>query len=153
MSLQKIKRVFFSRPDDLSADAEAAIRGRVAEWNAAAEARDVEAFLGMYAEDVLLLFEAIPDVRGAAAMRDTVEAMMQDPAYALEFSTQTIVAARSGELAYETGRYVLTMSGPDGEPLTTNGGYVVVWRKEPDGVWRCVVDAPVTDPPETSATG
>ena len=110
-------------------------------------ARDVDGFLSMYADDVLLLFEGLPDVRGAEAMREPVTAMMQDPAYALEFITDTLVAARSGELAYEPGRYRLTMSGPEGEPVTTHGGYIVVWRKGSDGVWRCAVDAPVSDPP------
>jgi ketosteroid isomerase-like protein len=73
--------------------------------------------------------------------------MMQDPAYALEFTTDTLLAARSGELAYETGRYSLTLSGPEGEPGTTLGGYIVVWRKGTDGVWRYAVDAPISDPP------
>ena len=34
----------------------------------------------------------------------------------------------------------VTMNGADGEPATTKGRAVTIWRRDPDGVWRCAVD-------------
>jgi uncharacterized protein (TIGR02246 family) len=138
---------------DRSAEAVSAVRARAARWQRAAAERDVEAFLDLYADDVLVLVEAAPDVRGAEAMRATIVAMMQDPAFELTFAPGEVVAARSGELAYETGTYVLTMSGPAGEPLTSRGAYLVVWREQADGSWKAAVDAPVSDAPWGAAGG
>ena len=45
-------------------------------------------------------------------------------------------AQSSGSLRYETGRFVLTVDGPDGEPLVETGRYVELLRREADGTWR-----------------
>ena len=59
-----------------------------------------------------------------------------------------MVVARSGDLAYDNGSYALTMSDPEGNPVTQKGHYVDVWRKNAAGGWKVAVDAPVSDPPE-----
>jgi ketosteroid isomerase-like protein len=41
----------------------------------------------------------------------------------------------------------MTMTGPDGKPMSETGHYVVVWRKQADGTWKVAVDAPLSDPP------
>jgi uncharacterized protein (TIGR02246 family) len=134
-------------PDTRAAD-EAAIQTAVEEWSTAAEAKDAETFASFYADDGVLLLEGAPDARGIAALREGIAGMMQDPNFALSFAADDVVVARSGDLAYETGTYTLTMSGPDGEPATQKGHYVDVWKKNAQGEWKVAVDAPVSDPPE-----
>jgi uncharacterized protein (TIGR02246 family) len=134
-----------SSEPDTSADA-AAIRTAVAEWSAAARAENAEAFASFYADDAVLMLEGAPDVSGKTAIRETIEGMMQDPNFALGFTTTNIVVAGSGDLAYETGRYVITSSDANNAPANQSGGYVVVWRKQADGTWKVVIDAPISDP-------
>lgn len=50
--------------------------------------------------------------------------MMQDPNFALSFSADTIVVARSGDLAYEHGSYSMTMSDPQKKPAMQKGHYI-----------------------------
>jgi uncharacterized protein (TIGR02246 family) len=135
-------------PPDTRAAEQAAIQAAVEEWSAAAEAKDAETFASFYADDGVLLMEGAPDARGMAALREGVAAMMGDPNFALSFAADNIVVARSGDLAYETGTYTLTMSGPEGDPVTQRGHYVDVWKKNAQGEWKVAVDAPVSDPPE-----
>ena len=45
-----------------------------------------------------------------------------------------------GHLAYMFSRNAVTLNGPDGEPVTTTGRAVTIWRRDPDGIWRCAVD-------------
>lgn len=137
-------------PDTRAAD-EAAIRALIKEWSAAALAKDAEKFVSFYAEDAVLMLEDAPDMRGMAALREGAGGMMQDPHFALSFEADNVVVARSGDLAYETGSYILTTSAPEGGPVTENGYYVVVWRKQADGGWKVAVDVPVSDPPEEPA--
>jgi uncharacterized protein (TIGR02246 family) len=134
-------------PDNRAAD-EAAIRAALDEWVAAAEAKDAEKFASFYAEDGVLMLEQAPDAQGMAALQQDTAGMMSDPNFALSFAADKVEVARSGDLAYDIGSYALTMSDPEGEPVTTNGRYVDVWKKDASGRWKVAVDAPVSDPPE-----
>jgi uncharacterized protein (TIGR02246 family) len=137
-------------PPDTRATDEAAIRSAVKEWSAAAEAKDAQKFASFYADDAVLMLEKAPDLHGKSAIAEAIGGMMQDLNFALSFQTDDVVAARSGDLAYETGSYSLTTSDPKKEPATTRGHYVVVWQKQADKTWKALVDAPVSDPPEGS---
>jgi len=137
-------------PPDLRAESEAAVRNAIEQWNAAAAAKDADAFASFYADDAVLMLEQAPDARGKEALRTTIGTMMEDPAFALSFEPDRVVAARSGDLAYETGTYSMTISGPEGNPLTQVGHYAVVWQKQADGNWKAEVDVPVSDPPENA---
>jgi ketosteroid isomerase-like protein len=48
--------------------------------------------------------------------------------------------ARSGDLAYMIERNVTSFRDSLGNLITTHGKVVTVWRKDPDGSWRNVVD-------------
>ncbi len=128
-------------------DEERTIHALVVEWSAAAAAKDAAKFASFYAEDAVLMLEDAPDMRGIVAMREGIAGMMQDPNFQLSFHADEVVVARSRDLAYETGSYSLTMTGPDGGPMQEAGHYVVVWAKQADGTWKVVVDAPLSDPP------
>jgi uncharacterized protein (TIGR02246 family) len=136
-----------AEPPDTRAADEAAIHAAVKEWSAAAQAKDAEKFASFYAEDGVLMLENAPNAHGIAALREGIGGMMQDPNFDLSFAADKVEAARSGDLAYETGSYTLTMSDPQGNPATQNGHYVVVWKKDASGTWKVAVDAPVSDPP------
>jgi ketosteroid isomerase-like protein len=96
------------------------------------------------------MLENAPDLHGRSAIAEGIGGMMQDLNFALSFQTDRVTAARSGDLAYETGAYSLTTSNEKKEPVTTKGHYVVVWQKQADGTWKALVDCPVSDPPEAS---
>lgn len=138
-------------PDTRAAD-EAALRAHITDWAAAAQAKDASRFVSVYADDAVVMLGNAPDMRGTAAIREGIGGMMQDPAFALSFQPDSVVVARSGDLAYETGPYSMTMTGPDKKPATEKGHYVVVWRKQAGGDWKVAVDAPISDPPDTSGS-
>lgn len=133
-------------PDTRVAD-EAAIHAAVKEWSASAQAKDADKFSSFYAEDGVVMMEDAPDVSGKTAIREAIGGMMQDPNFALSFVPDKVVVARSGDLAYETGTYSMTMSDAKKQPSSEKGNYVVVWQKQADGTWKVVRDAPVSDPP------
>jgi uncharacterized protein (TIGR02246 family) len=136
-------------PDTRAAD-EAALRTLIKDWSAAAQAKDASKFVSLYADDAVVMLADVPDIKGIAAIREAIPAMMQDPAFALSFEADKVEVARSGDLAFETGGYAMTMTGRNKKPATEKGHYVVVWRKGADGTWKAVVDAPISDPPDAS---
>lgn len=126
--------------------AQAEIRGELAAWIAAAEAKDAQRFATYYADDAVLMLEGVPDFDGAEAIRGAIAHLMGDPRFSLTIVPMRVEASRSGDLAYELGTYSMTTSGADEKPATQVGRYVVVWRKAADGAWKVVVDAPLSDP-------
>ena len=55
-------------------------------------------------------------------------------------------AAASGDLGYTLGSYVLKSKDKDGAPITRYGKYCSVWKKQPDGSWKWVVDVGTPSP-------
>jgi len=140
------------QPPDTRAADEATIRAQVKEWSAAAQAKDAAKFVSFYADDGVVMMAGVPDISGIAAIREGIGGMMKDPRFTLSFGADNVVVARSGDLAYETGTYSLTMTAPNNKPATEQGHYVVVWRKQADGAWKVAVDAPLSDPPAEPVT-
>ncbi len=57
-------------------------------------------------------------------------------------------------IAVERGQYTLGFDAGSESPIPSSedrGNYVVLWRLEPDGVWRIVWDAPVSEMPPGGA--
>jgi uncharacterized protein (TIGR02246 family) len=133
-------------PDNRAAD-EAALRAALTQWSAAAQEKDAAKFASFYTEDGILMLEGAPDAQGMEAIRQDTAGMMSDPHFSLSFAPDKVEVARSGDLAYDIGSYTLTMSDPEGNPVTQKGQYVDVWKKDAKGEWKVAVDAPVSDPP------
>ena len=74
------------------------------------------------------------------------------------FTLNTLDVDVSGPLAVERGKYVLRFKAGPGAPtgmasFEDRGNYLVHWRREADGQWRAVGDAPVSELPLPSFPG
>lgn len=124
---------------DTRADDEAAIRAATKEWNAAESSKDLEKCVSFYAEDGERFATGSPVIRGTAALRDEWQKYLSSPG-TFQWNTSKVEVSASGDLAYETGRFVVKTTGKNGQPTTTNGKYVCVWKKQRDGKWKVVAD-------------
>ena len=113
---------------------------RDAEWAAAASAgRDVDRILSYWTEDAVVMPPGMPSIAGKAALREYVEASMQIPGFKITWTSKDVTFSPDGNLAYMFSRNALTIP-VEGVPVTTEGRAVTIWRREPDGEWRCAVD-------------
>jgi uncharacterized protein (TIGR02246 family) len=118
---------------------EAAIRATDAEWLATAKTRDAAKAASFWSDDATLMFPGMPPVVGKKAILDYVTKSFSDPDFNITFSTDKIVVASSGDMAYETGSDVITFRAGKKLMTTKNNG-VVVWKKQPDGQWKAAID-------------
>jgi uncharacterized protein (TIGR02246 family) len=104
------------------------------DFAAALNAKDAEAAAALYTEDAVLIPPGEPLVRGRKAIEEYWRAAIESGGVR-NVSVETMDALSSGSLGYETGSFVLTANGPDGEAAVDSGRYIELLRREPDGRW------------------
>lgn len=109
------------------------------EWSKAAEAGDMEKVATYFADDAVMLSSGEQPVRGKQAIRSYLAEASKIPGFKIRW--EPLEAKVSGDMGYMLERTQLTMTGPEGAPVTQTLQAVTVWRKMPDGSWKNVVDA------------
>ena len=134
-------------PPDTHAADEAAVRKADEDWSAAAKANQVDAWVAFYTDDAVVF----PPNEAMASRKDAIRKAMGDflamPGLALSWKSAKVETARSGEIAYSYGNYEMSAKGPKGKPMTDHGKYLEVWKKQPDGGWKCSEDIWNSDVP------
>jgi ketosteroid isomerase-like protein len=114
---------------------------RDADWaRLASEGRDIEGMLSYWTDDAIVIPPGLPAVVGKSALRQYVESSMKIPGFSIKWTTTDVTFSPDGNLAYMMSNNEVRMNAPDGTTTTTAGRAVTIWRREPDGEWRCVVD-------------
>lgn len=115
-------------------------------WAAAAAAKDVEKIVSFCADTATVIPPGQPAVVGKEALRQYVKAALALPGFSITWETTEFVVAASGDLAYGLGTNAMSFRDPQGNPVTQRARAITVWRKGPDGNWKCVVDTWNTEP-------
>ncbi len=125
---------------NLVAEKERLLR-RDAEWaEIAFEGQDVERILSYWTDDAVVLAPGLQRISGKAALREYVQGSMRIPGFKITWESKEAELSPDGQLAYVFSRNAVTLNDADGTPVTTDGRGVTIWRREPDGEWRCAVD-------------
>jgi ketosteroid isomerase-like protein len=113
---------------------------------------DMDKLTSMLADDAVFLGEGMPKIIGRAAIRQAWTDMSKLPGFSIGWVPEGAVVAQSGDLGYTFGSNEIGVNDAKGIRVTTKGKYVTIWRKQPDGSWKVVVDTGNSDaPPAPSA--
>ena len=116
----------------------AAVEKANKEFIAAFNGGDAAKVGSFYTDDATALPPGAEAVKGNQAIREFWAGAIKGGFGDLVLTTAS-VDSRS-VLAYEVGTYSLTAPGQGGQKATVKGNYVVVWKRQPGGVWRIHVD-------------
>ncbi|HEX8707988.1 MAG TPA: nuclear transport factor 2 family protein [Pyrinomonadaceae bacterium] len=105
-----------------------------------------EGFLSYMADDIRFYRDATFPVRGKAAVR---AALTSGPAM-MTWRPAAAHVSRSGDLGYIYGTYDST-GKPSAAQTTESGNYLRIWRKQPGGRWKVVLDLLNPVPPPKAA--
>jgi ketosteroid isomerase-like protein len=114
-------------------------------FSAAASGRGLEGFLEFVA-DSATFFDGSSMQRGREAVGEAWRDLLETPGNSMTWRPTEGDIAASGELGYTIGRWEFT--GAEG---SARGSYVTIWRRQPDGSWKVVVDIGDVDAPEGGA--
>jgi len=120
-------------------DAERYIRQANTAFSTGMRTGDIDAVVNSYTADAMLMPPNMPAAHGTSGIR-TAWTGFTSPFSNVDLTLTTDDVSQSGDLAVETGRYIVQLT-PKGTtaPVTDNGKYVVVWKKS-DGRWRIFRD-------------
>ena len=133
-------------PPDMEAEGEALMQ-LSREWSDLVEAGNLEAALAVWSEDAVMMPPDMPVLEGKDAIRSFVERAAQLPGFEISWEPVSVHVAHSGDMAYMNERNAMTVNDSLGNPHTTYGKVVTVWRKNADGAWKNVVDMWNSVPP------
>ncbi len=125
-------------PDTRVAD-QIAIRETDAQWSKTAGARDLDGTVSYYSDDASVLAPNAP----IASDKKSIRAMWTEllvPELSVSWQISKVDVARSGELGYLIGTYQITPTDPQSKIPADRGKMVEVFKKQPDGKWKCAAD-------------
>lgn len=134
-------------PDTRVADVKA-VKAVEAAWVNDIATRDVNKFVSYYSADASFLFPNQPIIDGRDNIKAAFTPMLADPNFGLTFQATRAEASKGGDFVFTVGTYTLTLSDPKSKkPITDNGKYLTVFKKQADGKWEVVADAISSDSP------
>ncbi|MBA2466587.1 MAG: DUF4440 domain-containing protein [Sphingomonas sp.] len=120
-------------------------------WNGLYKARDAAALGAIYSSDAALANPGAPLVEGSKDIRAAVEQFVADPNLDVQFASDRVQVAKSGDLAYTRGHFTMRSTDPaTKQPRTDTGNYLTVWQKQADGGWKAVEDFVVPGAPSAA---
>ena len=121
-------------------------------WAALAAANaPVDSVVAYWTSDARVILAGQPLLVGTDAIRQMIAATRATPGFHISWTPDSAVVSPSGDFGYTYGTNRITAPDSAGTLHTATGRYITVWRKEPDGVWRCSVDIS-NEGPSTAAS-
>jgi uncharacterized protein (TIGR02246 family) len=114
----------------------------------AANGKDAAALTSNYAADAIFMSPGMAAMKGTDAIQAGMKELLADPNFKLDFASDRVEIADSGDMAATHGSYTLIVSDPaTKQPINDKGSYVTVFRKQKDGAWKAVLDINTSEVP------
>lgn len=136
---------------DAAADVEAARRAiKLADLELAKAVADrsLQSFTSMVDDDAVFFGKDVS--RGKDAVAKAWLPLFTDRNLFLKWHPNEVYVSSSGDLGYSIGDYERIGKDRSGNPEIASGRYVSIWRRQPDGKWKIVLDigSPATPTPQ-----
>jgi uncharacterized protein (TIGR02246 family) len=138
---------------DIAAE-EQAVRALSMRWLELDKAKDNAGIAALFADDGVMYREGAEPAVGSAAIQAALAAEdTQNPDETVEWTTDRVEVAPSGDLAVEQGTWTSTTPAAAGS-TQASGKFLTVHRKV-NGEWKVVADMSITTtpPPPSTTTG
>ena len=142
--------VAFGAEAPIKAGDKAALKAELARMEDAfctmAREKGIRAAFEYYAAPDVAFVDTDPrKFRGLAAVRERMGP--DQPGVSLTWSALFTDVSEDGTLGYNWGRYEIRSPGPDGRERVRTGFFLTIWKRQPDGTWRYVMDNGAPDRP------
>jgi uncharacterized protein (TIGR02246 family) len=128
-----------NKNDPALADARKAIDKGNAQWVEAWTKADASLITSLFAEDGVLMRRNGKLSKGPKEIFEAMKPVMESAGKGVKATVNTVDVWLNGDTAYETGTYSYKYQ-EKGKPVTDEGRYVTIWRRQSDGTWKIIGD-------------
>ena len=126
-------------PSAALAEARQAIDKGNAQWIDAWDKADASLIAALFAEDGVLLGRNGKLFKGPKEIFERQKKVMEAAGKGVKATVTTVDLWLDGETAYETGKYSYNYQ-EKGKPVTEDGRYFTMWKRQSDGSWKIIAD-------------
>lgn len=101
-------------------------------------------FAAWFADDGVALGNGVAPLIGKVAIAKS--ANWSPKVYQLTWTPDAAVMGPSGDMGYTWGHFEGRSKDANGNPVLTKGRYMTIWRRQPNGDWKVVLDAGANEP-------
>jgi ketosteroid isomerase-like protein len=112
-------------------------------WSASAETNNLEKTLSYWSDDAVCMFPGLPIIRGKEEIRQMLKTNQGSE---VSWEPKEAFVSMSGDLGYVHSLNYFKSRDSSGNTITTFNKGIEVWKRQPNGEWRCVVDIFNSDP-------
>jgi ketosteroid isomerase-like protein len=115
------------------------------DFNKATAEKGVDGWVAYFAPNGSMLGDTSHPTTGLAAIRVEMEPVFKDTNFTLRWHPVKGEMMMPGVLGYTVGRWERTRKTKEGTIIKKTGTYTSVWKKQPDGSWKIVLDTGTPD--------
>lgn len=115
------------------------------EWAQHWNAGDLDRLTQAFAPDAVYMPPHHAAIHGRDAIREYLKTPLKHGVNDLTYEVTFI--KHSGDLAYDVGRYSMSLPRPEGGRRQDRGKYLTVWQRQADGQWKIAADTFSSDLP------
>jgi ketosteroid isomerase-like protein len=110
------------------------------EWSEAARTDNMERLWSFWTDDAKILLTSDRTISGMEQIKQFTTKVRTDPNFKVSWKAQGASISRSGEMGYTYGIGKVTRTGENGKPSSVEKPYLIVWERQTDGNWKCVIE-------------
>jgi ketosteroid isomerase-like protein len=110
------------------------------EFDKATTEKGIDGWVAYFAPNGSMLSDTSRPVMGLEEIRKEMEPVFKDPTFSLRWQPIKAEMMIPGVLGYTIGHYEQLHKNKEGKYIKSTGTYTSVWKKQPDGSWKIVLD-------------
>ena len=118
-----------------------------AAWLKVFAAKDLAKSVGFFDEQGSMLVPHSPILTGKDAISEFIARAFALQDHQITWHPNQAGIAASGELGYTSGAYEMSFKDASGKPVSDQGKYLMVWKKQANGEWKVLFDMSNSDLP------
>ena len=109
-------------------------------WSLAAKTNDMEKLWSFWEDEAIMLMSSEMTLKGIDQYKKFTTQVRQDPNFEISWEVQGAEVSEKADMGYTFGLGTVQRTSSTGEVISTTQPYLVVWRKQPDGTWKCIIE-------------
>ena len=109
-------------------------------WSHAAKTNDMEKLWSFWDDEAIMLISEDMILKGIDQYKKFTTQVRADPNFEISWEVQGAEVSEKADMGYTFGIGKVQRTTSTGEIITTTHPYLIVWKKQSDGTWKCIIE-------------